>query len=87
MSDIDPTVALSSLSSSLSTLEESLAPLLSTPFAQLLAGPEGSEGVEPLLQARLEVLTGYVVHDLIWSEFALLLDTCFSKEDAFLCES
>nr|CRX79003.1 hypothetical protein [Leucosporidium scottii] len=66
MSDSDPTIALSSLSTSLTTLEESLAPLLSTPLDQLLAGPSGSEGVEPLLQARLEVLTGYVVHDLIW---------------------
>lgn len=70
MAECDPTVALSQLSSALSTLEESLSPLLSTPFAALLAGPEGSQGVEPLLQARLEVLTGYVVHDLIWSEFS-----------------
>lgn len=68
MSDTDPTVALSQLSTSLTTLESSLAPLLSTPFESHLAGPEGSQGVEPLLQARLEVLTGYVVHDLIWSE-------------------
>ncbi|ORY78884.1 hypothetical protein BCR35DRAFT_304905 [Leucosporidium creatinivorum] len=66
MSDADPTVALSQLSNSLTTLEQALSPLLSTPFDNLKSGPEGSEGVEPLLQARLEVLTGYVVHDLVW---------------------
>lgn len=63
----DPTKTLSQLSTSLATLEEALAPLLATPFEEV------SEGLEPLVKARLDVMVGYVVHDLIWSELSLRL--------------
>lgn len=63
----DPTTTLSELSTSLTALEEALAPLLATPFEEV------SEGLEPLVKARLDVMVGYVVHDLIWSEWALRL--------------
>ncbi|GAA5976186.1 hypothetical protein JCM11641_001074 [Rhodosporidiobolus odoratus] len=62
MSDTDPTGTLSQLSTSLIALETALEPLLSKPFDQLL---EQSEN-EPLVQARMQVLASYVVHDLIW---------------------
>ena len=63
----DPTKTLPQLSTSLATLEEALAPLLATPFEEV------SEGLEPLVKARLDVMVGYVVHDLIWSELSLRL--------------
>lgn len=62
MAEIDPTQTLSTLSTTLTSLEESLAPLLATPFEEL------SQDLDPLQKAKLEVMTGYVVHDLIWSE-------------------
>jgi hypothetical protein len=62
MAEVDPQVTLATLSSSLTTLEESLAPLLATPFEDL------TQDLDPLQKAKLEVMTGYVVHDLIWSE-------------------
>ncbi|GAA5994534.1 Sas10/Utp3/C1D family protein [Rhodotorula paludigena] len=60
MSDTDPTATLASLSSSLSTLEGALAPLLAKPLDDHL------DGQDPLVQARMQILASYVVHDLIW---------------------
>ncbi|BGP15363.1 hypothetical protein JCM10213_001445 [Rhodosporidiobolus nylandii] len=62
MSDTDPSGTLAQLSTSLGALETALEPLLSKPFDELL---EQSED-EPLVQARMQVLASYVVHDLIW---------------------
>lgn len=60
----DPSTALESLSTSLSVLEAALVPFLATPLEETLAQNDG----EPLQKAKLQVMVGYVVHDLIWSE-------------------
>lgn len=80
MAEVDPSTTLATLSSTLSTLESSLEPLLATPFETLCSATnqDGSE-LDPLLKARLEILTGYVVHDLIWSE-SLLAFACEENE-------
>lgn len=62
MADTDPSQTLSELSSSLSRLESSLEPLLAIPLDQLVHDAE----LDPLAQARLQVLASYVVHDLVW---------------------
>ncbi|GAA6020648.1 hypothetical protein JCM10207_007809 [Rhodosporidiobolus poonsookiae] len=62
MSDTDPTAIVTQLSTSLTALEATLAPLLAQPFQQLLDNSADA----PLQQARLQVLASYVVHDLIW---------------------
>lgn len=53
---------LSTLSTQLSTLETSLAPLLAVPYADLIANDENA----PLAKAKLDVLVSYALHDLIW---------------------
>lgn len=60
MADTDPSATLATLSTSLDSLETALEPLLAKPFDEVLADQD------PLVQARLQVLTSYVVHDLIW---------------------
>ncbi|POY73618.1 hypothetical protein BMF94_3152 [Rhodotorula taiwanensis] len=62
MADTDPSQTLSELSNSLSRLETSLEPLLATPLDQLVQ----DAALDPLAQARLQVLASYVVHDLVW---------------------
>lgn len=64
MTEVDPKTTLDALSTSLTTLEEALGPLLAKPFEEL------TEDLEPLQKARLQVMSSYVVHDLVWSEFA-----------------
>ncbi|BGP31436.1 hypothetical protein JCM10296v2_003200 [Rhodotorula toruloides] len=60
MADTDPSATLATLSTSLDSLETALEPLLAKPFEEVLADQD------PLVQARLQVLTSYMVHDLIW---------------------
>ncbi|BGP24068.1 exosome complex protein LRP1 [Rhodotorula toruloides] len=60
MTDIDPSATLTTLSASLNSLETAVEPLLAKPFDEVLADQD------PLVQARLQVLTSYMVHDLIW---------------------
>ncbi|GAA5952809.1 hypothetical protein JCM21900_005812, partial [Sporobolomyces salmonicolor] len=60
MADSDPKATLSALSSSLTSLEAALSPLLASPFEDLC------NAQDPLASAKLEVLVSYVVHDLIW---------------------
>ncbi|BGO98787.1 Exosome complex protein [Rhodotorula toruloides] len=60
MADTDPSATLDTLSTSLDSLETALEPLLAKPFDEVLADQD------PLVQARLQVLTSYMVHDLIW---------------------
>ncbi|GAA6036107.1 hypothetical protein JCM8097_006619 [Rhodosporidiobolus ruineniae] len=62
MSDTDPTATISQLSSSLGALEAALDSLLATPFDDLVDQASDS----PLVQARMQILASYVVHDLIW---------------------
>lgn len=62
MADTDPSSTLAEMSASLTLLEAALEPLLAKPFDQV------RDGLDPLQKARLEVMSGYVVHDLIWSE-------------------
>ncbi|GAA5841908.1 hypothetical protein JCM11251_005417 [Rhodosporidiobolus azoricus] len=62
MSDTDPTATLAQLSTSLTALETALEPLLAKPLEEHLAAAQD----EPLVQARMQVLASYVVHDLIW---------------------
>ncbi|KAM0789040.1 hypothetical protein ACM66B_003105 [Microbotryomycetes sp. NB124-2] len=60
-SDSDETFqTLDELSTSLTSLESALEPLLATSFEEL------SSSLEPLQKARLDVMTSYMVHDLIW---------------------
>lgn len=63
----DPSTALESLSTSFTVLEAALAPFLATPLEETLAQNDG----EPLQKAKLQVMVGYVVHALIWSEFTV----------------
>ncbi|KAK4055469.1 hypothetical protein OIV83_000015 [Microbotryomycetes sp. JL201] len=51
---------LDELSTSLTSLEQALEPLMATSFEEL------SKSLEPLQRARLDVMTSYMVHDLIW---------------------
>lgn len=71
----DPSTALDSLSSSLTVLEFALAPVLATPLEEHLA----QNDAEPLQKAKLQVMAGYVVHDLIWSEFPFVSETLPSQ--------
>ncbi|GAA5888383.1 hypothetical protein JCM5296_003312 [Sporobolomyces johnsonii] len=60
MADSDPKTTLSALSSSLTSLEAALSPLLASPFEDLC------NAQDPLSSAKLQVLVSYAVHDLIW---------------------
>ncbi|GAA5986316.1 hypothetical protein JCM10908_003701 [Rhodotorula pacifica] len=62
MSDTDPSATLAQLSTSLTALEQALDPLLATPLEQHLE----QNSLDPLVQARAQVLASYVVHDLVW---------------------
>lgn len=54
---------LKELMSSLSSLETTLEPLMKHKFADL----QEQMAKEPVARARLEILTAYAVHDLMWS--------------------
>jgi hypothetical protein len=56
---------LTTLSSQIDTLSDSLAPLLKVPFQELI-----SQQDEPLVKAKLDVLVSYALHDLIWGKQA-----------------
>ncbi|KAK4057793.1 hypothetical protein OIO90_001012 [Microbotryomycetes sp. JL221] len=68
MSDTDTTLeTLQDLSSSLTTLEQALDPLLATPFKELVSSSNDKQTPMTALQrAKLDVMTAYIVHDLIW---------------------
>lgn len=57
----DPTPSVEALKASLDPLEAALAPLLARPLDDTL------RGLEPLQQAKLLVMLGYLTHDLSWS--------------------
>jgi len=54
---------LTTLSSQIDTLSDSLSPLLKVPFQELI-----SQQDEPLVKAKLDVLVSYALHDLIWGK-------------------
>lgn len=62
MAQPDQLVALDGLRASISALSASAAPLLATPLS------EWKQDQDPLVQARLHIITNYAIHNLIWSE-------------------
>jgi hypothetical protein len=56
-----PSAAVSQISTSLDTLDDVLEPLLAAPFNETLAR------LDNLQKAKIQVLLGYVIHDLMWS--------------------
>lgn len=66
--EVDVPTTLTTLSSALGVLEQALAPLLAVPLKEMLANEEEGQQVAPIEQARTQILTAYLVHDLIWSE-------------------
>lgn len=62
MTEVDPKSTLDELSTSLTSLEQVLASLVAKPFDEL------TQDLEPIEKARLQVMSGYIVHDLIWSQ-------------------
>lgn len=66
--EVDVPETLSTLSSALTTLEQALAPLLAVPLKSILNNEDDQLQLAPIEQARTQILTAYLVHDLIWSE-------------------
>jgi exosome complex protein LRP1 len=63
MADMEaPSAAVGQISSALDTLDDVLGPLLAAPFNETLAR------LDNLQKAKLQVLLGYVIHDLMWSK-------------------
>jgi exosome complex protein LRP1 len=58
--EFDPSTTSSSLLSSLSSLEESIAPLLSKPWEETL------DSLGTLERTKMNVLMAYAINDLIW---------------------
>jgi hypothetical protein len=65
--EVDVPAAVSTLSAALSTLEAAFEPLAATPLKDLLNNEEPDHQMDPIEQARTQILTAYLVHDLIWS--------------------
>ncbi|GAA5833920.1 hypothetical protein JCM5353_002594 [Sporobolomyces roseus] len=61
MAEEDVQTTLTTLTSQLDTLEESLKPLLASNYQDLVSAQQS-----PLIKAKLNVLLSYAVHDLIW---------------------
>jgi exosome complex protein LRP1 len=65
MADIaGPSAAVAQVSDALDSLEDILEPLLQAPLNDTLGR------LDNLQKAKLQVLLGYVIHDLVWSEQA-----------------
>jgi len=67
MAEEDVQTTLTTLTSQLDTLEESLKPLLASNYQDLVSAQQS-----PLIKAKLNVLLSYAVHDLIWGMLELL---------------
>jgi exosome complex protein LRP1 len=59
----DPSETVTDLASALTSLEAALDPLLASTYEEV-----SNPTLDPLQKAKLDVIVGYVVHDLIWSE-------------------
>ncbi len=68
--EVDVPAAVSTLSAALSTLEAAFEPLAATSLKDLLNSEEPDCQMDPIEQARTQILTAYLVHDLIWSKSA-----------------
>lgn len=70
--EVDVPAAVFTLSAALSTLEAAFEPLAATPLKDLLNNEEPDLQMDPIEQARTQILTAYLVHDLIWSKSGFL---------------
>ena len=68
--EVDLPAAVSDLSAALSTLEAAFEPLAATPLKDILNQEEPDLQMDPIEQARTQILTAYLVHDLIWSKLS-----------------
>ena len=66
--EVDVPAAVADLSAALSSLEAAFEPLAATPLKEILANEEPAMQIDPIEQARTQILTAYLVHDLIWSK-------------------
>ena len=70
MVEEDVQTTLTTLTSQLDVLEESLKPLLASNYTDLVSAQQS-----PLIKAKLSVLLSYAVHDLIWGMLHSLMDS------------
>lgn len=66
--EVDVPAVVTSLSAALTRLEAAFEPLANTNLKDILNNDEADMQMDPIEQARTQILTAYLVHDLIWSK-------------------
>ena len=66
--EVDPAVTLAALRSSLSSVEETLGPLLEKKWNDTTAS------LNTMDRAKMDILVSYAINDLIWGKLLIYLD-------------